>query len=81
MTLDEQMTDIDKEEKQCALEKKGLSQLYCALRLVIETQRNKPPKICTTILVQVSLIMESIKYYTVKLHMRGHQSKVVEHLV
>ncbi len=80
MTLDGQMTEIDIEENQCALGTKGLAQLYCALKLFIEMQRNKPPKICTTIWVQVSLILESIKYYTMKLHVRGHQYKVVEHL-
>ena len=78
MTLDGQMTEIDTEKKQCSLETKGLFQLYCALKLFIETQRNKPPKICATILVQLSLILVFIKYYTVRPHVRGHRYKVVE---
>ena len=77
MTLDGQMTDFDTEEKAMSIGKEGTFPIYCALKLFIETQRNKPPKICTTVLAQVSLILEAIKYYMVK----RHQYNVVEHFV
>lgn len=81
MTLNRQTTDIDTKEKQYALGKMGLFQLYRALKLFIETQHKKPPKICPMILVQLSLILVFIKYYEVKRHVRGHQYKLIEDLV